>query len=145
MSDLEAVSFELVDRMLYLKPPPGIDVIYLPLAAAEQFGAKPLIHESQILSTSLKDQEGGLPPFVVTGTCLAADDARGPNAEMRILLAAVFGAIRRFNERGGSKLEHLGFWAYDLLPGITPNQLKEILLQLAPELQSNTRSSGTNS
>jgi hypothetical protein len=136
LSDLEPVTFQLVDTMLYLKPPAGIDVLYLPLAAAERFGSKPLIHESQVLPTSSQDQENGLPAFVVTGTCLAKDDPRGPIPEMRILLSAVFNAIRAFNRRGELQLERVGFWGYNLLPGITPAQLRTIIGDLVPELHS---------
>jgi hypothetical protein len=141
LSDLQPVAFQLVDTMLYLKPPAGIDVLYLPLAAAERFGSKPLIHESQVLPTSSKDQENGLPAFVVTGTCLAKGDPRGPVPEMRILLSAVFNAIRAFNRRGERKLEIVGFWSYNLLPEITPAQLKDILVELVPELHSKGGSS----
>jgi hypothetical protein len=135
LGDLGSVSFELVDTMLYLKPPKGIDILYLPLAAAERFGAKPLIHKSQVFPTSFEDQNDGLPAFIVAGTCLAADDPRGPVPEMQILLSTVFDAIRAFNLRGGPKLERVGFWGHNLLPGITPDQLRNILVELVPELQ----------
>ena len=136
LDDLSAITIQLVDRMLYLEPPSGIDVLYLPLAAAERFGSKPLVHESQVLATRPEDQERGLPAFVVTGTCLAPDDPRGPIPEMRILLSAVFDAIRAFNRRGGTPLVRVGFWAYNLLPELTASELRDILLSVVPELSA---------
>jgi hypothetical protein len=131
---VDSVRIIAVDAMLYFKPPNGLDVLYLPLAAAEKFGSKPLIHKSQVFHISPLDQQAGLPPFVVSGTCLAADDSRGPIPEMRILLTAVFDAIRAFNQQGDTQLATIGFWAYNLLAGITPLQLKGILTELVPEL-----------
>jgi hypothetical protein len=123
-----------VDKMLYLKPPKGIDVLYLPLAAAERFGARPLVHQAQILPVSSTEQEDGLPGFVVSGVCLAVDDRRGPIPEMRILLSGVFEAIRDFNRHNTVPLQRIGFWAYNLLAGLTPFQLKSLLAEIVPEL-----------
>lgn len=134
-TELRNVTIEQVDRMLYLKPPAGLDVLYLPLAAAERFGSRPLIHESQILPTKQEDQRDGLPPFVVSGTCLAPNDPRGPVPEMTLLLGTVFRAIRAFNhEHHNSKLTYVGFWAYDLLKGVNPSQLRRIVVEIVPEL-----------
>jgi hypothetical protein len=56
-ADAATIDILHVDSMLYSKPPKGnIDVLYLPLAAAERWGSKPLIHESQILATTEEDQ-----------------------------------------------------------------------------------------
>lgn len=134
-SSSKSVSIQVVDTMLYLRPPKGLDILFLPLAAAEQFGAKPLVHESSILTTSAADQQAGLPPFIVCGPCLAPGDSRGAIPEMRLLLSAVFDAIRNFNQRETRKLAHIGFWAYNLLVGLTPGELKRILFEVAPELR----------
>ena len=136
LGDLPSITMHLVDKMLYLEPPGGIDVLYLPLAAAERFGAKPLIHESRIFATSPEDRQAGLPGFVISGTCLAPADPRGPIPEMRILLSAVFDAIRTFNGREEVQLQRVGFWAYNLLSGLTPTELRRILLEVVPELRS---------
>ena len=132
LGHFRSVMFQPVETMRYLKPPGGIDVLYLPLFAAEQFGARPLIHKSQILSTSSAKQEDGLPAFIVTGTCLAKDDPRGPIPEMRLLLSAVFEAVRSFNMSQTAKLETIGFWAYDLSRGITPGELSGVLASVVP-------------
>src|SRR5258708_5713044 len=114
-SDLASVSIRQVERMLYLQPPIGLDVLYLPLTVAERWGSRPLIRESQILATSPADQQTGLPPFIVTGTCLADDDPRGPIPETTLLLASAFRAIRGFNNESDFKLKRIGFWGYNLL------------------------------
>ena len=103
-SDVKAITVQVVNKMLYLRPPSGIDILYLPLAVSERFGSKPLVHESQILSTSPEDQHNGLPAFVVTGACLARNDELSAIPELRLLLAAVFDAIRAFNQRQGPGL-----------------------------------------
>jgi hypothetical protein len=134
LSDLPSITVLQVERMRYLEPPQGIDVLYLPLAASARFGSKPLIHQSLILPTTHKDQQTGLPPFVVTGTCLAADDPRGPIPEMKLLLSVVFNSIRTFNREGEQKLRRIGFWGYDLLRGLTASELKEIIIEVIPEI-----------
>jgi hypothetical protein len=129
------VSANSVEKMLYLQPPSGLDVLYLPLAAAERWGSKPLIHQAQILPTSNQDQEHGLPPLIVTGTCLAPDDERGPIPETTLLISTVFDAIRRFNRTNAGQIRVVGFWAYNLLKGITPTQLTRILEENVPEIE----------
>jgi hypothetical protein len=137
--DMKSVSIKSVDTMLYRKPPRGLDVLYLPLTAAEQWGSKPLIHESQILPTTPQDQQNGLPPFIVTGTCLAPGDPRGPIPETRFLLTSVFDEIRAFNNRNEFKLSRIGFWSHNLLTyhlsaSLTPLELKAIVVEIIPEL-----------
>ncbi len=134
-SDLPSVTILKVEKMLYLEPPRGIDVLYLPLAASARWGSKPLVHVSQVLPTTHVDQEGGLPPYVVTGCCLAPSDPRGPAPEMRLLLTCVFDAIRAFNNQSDFKLRKIGFWGYDLLKGLTPAELKAIVVGIVPELR----------
>jgi hypothetical protein len=131
-TDLPSVAVQKVEKMRYLEPPGGIDVLYLPLAVAECFGSRPLIHKSLVLPTTSSDQEGGLPPFIVTGTCLAPDDTRGPEPEMKLLLAVVFDSIVEFNSRSNLKLRRVGFWGYDLLKGLTAPQLRQIVLEVVP-------------
>jgi hypothetical protein len=130
-NDMPSVTVLQTEKMLYLEPPPNIDVLYLPLAVSEKWGAKPLIHVSQVIPTTTKDQENGLPPFIVTGCCLAPSDPRGPVPEMTLLLKCVFEAIRVFNDQSQFKLRRIGFWGYDLLKGLTADELKDIVVQVA--------------
>jgi hypothetical protein len=129
-------SVELVkaDKILYLHPPAGLDILYLPLAATERWGAKPLIHKSQILKTSVLEQQQGLPPYIATGTCLSEDDPRGPIPETSLLVSAVFKAIGEFNNENGNRIRIVGFWAVDLLRMVNPNELRMILKDVVPEL-----------
>jgi hypothetical protein len=129
------IKVELVSAMIYTRPPRGLDVLYLPVAAAERWGAKCLVHKSEILPTAIHDQIVGLPPFIVSGTCLSDDDVRGPVPEMKILLSSVFDAVRAFNGQSNAKLRNVGFWGYDLLSnGVSPSELLDILSAAAPEL-----------
>jgi hypothetical protein len=131
---IPSVSIQLVEKMRYLSPPEGIDVLYLPLAAAERWGSKPLVHESQILATTSEDQKNGLPAFIVTGTCLAENDLRGPVPETSLVLTSAFDAIRAFNKGGNVELRRVGFWAYNLLKGLSASQLRIIATEAVPEL-----------
>ena len=130
-----AVVVEYVSPRPHFEPPAGIDVLYMPLMAAERFGSKPLVHESMVLPTTAEAQRQGLPPYVVTGTCLSPDEPRGPIPEMRILLTAVAAALRAFNQHEAVKLERVGFWADDLLTGLTAVQLRGLLSDVFPELR----------
>jgi len=133
-SGMGSITVLQTERMLYLEPPPNIDVLYLPLAASAKWGSRPLVHLSQVLPTTAEDQEKGLPAFVVTGCCLAPSDPRGPVPEMTLLLNCVFDAIRAFNDENNFKLRRIGFWGYDLLRGLSPDELKSIVVRVVPEL-----------
>jgi hypothetical protein len=135
-ADVSAVTVTQVDQMLYLKPPAGLDILYLPLAAAERWGAKPLVHRSQVLATTTVDQKQGLPPFIVTGTCLAPEDPRSPHAQLSILLRSVFDAIRDFAKAHPNQTITVGFWAYNLLKSVSPREMRQVLLETVPELCS---------
>ena len=54
---------------------------------------------------------------------------------MRRLLTCVFDAIRAFNYQNDFKLCKIGFWGYDLLKGLTPAELKAIVVGIVPELR----------
>ena len=133
--DCPRIELVKMEKVLYLQPPPGLDILYLPLAAAERWGAKPLIHKSQVLKTSTSEQQKGLPPYIATGTCLAEDDLRGPVPETSLLLSAVFGAIREFNRENNNCIRIVGFWAVDLLRMVSPRELRMILSDTVPELR----------
>jgi hypothetical protein len=133
-ADCAGVEIVRTDKVLYLHPPLGLDVLFLPLAAAERWGSKPLIHESQILPTRDDDQQNGLPRYIVTGTCLAPEDARGPIPETELLVQSALNAIRIFNKSQDGDLRVVGFWAVNLLNGVKPAELREILRREAPEL-----------
>lgn len=128
-----SITVEKTKRMRYMEPPDGIDVLYLPLPAAERWGSKPVVHQSQVLPVPKKGR-GGLPAFIVTGTCLAQNDPRGPVPETTLLIRSAFEAIRVFNDQNTIPLERVGFWAYNLLKGISASQLKAIISSVVPEL-----------
>jgi hypothetical protein len=122
------------EAVRWLQPPSGLDVIYLPLAAAERWGSVPKIHESQVLATREDDQLRGMPPFVVTGVCMAPDDPRGPIPETGLLIRSVFEAIRKFNSSGRGSLTKIGFWAENLTKGVSAQELRKLLYDTVPEL-----------
>ena len=125
---LGAVTVQKVDRVLYTRPPKGLDALFLVLPAAEKWGAKPLRGEAQVLKTSREDQVEGMPPYVVAGVVLRPDDPRGPLPETRILISTALEAVRHFNQSNNAeKIRKLGFWAVNLLNGVTPQQLATIL------------------
>lgn len=127
---VNAISFAKVDRVLYsLPPPPGLDAIFLLLPAAERWGARPILGRCQVLQTTPDDQRKGMPHHVVTGVAMRPDDPRGPLPETKLLITTAAEAVREFNSRGQEKINSLGFWAIDLLKGVTPAQLAEIFLQ----------------
>jgi hypothetical protein len=119
-----------VDRVLYLRPPAGLDAIFLVLPAAERWGSKLIPGEAQILRTGAEDQQEGMPPFVVTGVVLRSADPRGPLPETKLLISTALEAVRLWNETASEKINNLGFWAVNLLNGVTPVQLAEVFSEL---------------
>jgi len=128
---LGAVTVQKVDRVLYTRPPKGMDAVFLVLPAAEKWGAKPLPGKAQVLKTSPEDQRQGMPPYVVTGVVLRPSDPRGPLPETKMLISTVLDAVREFNLSNNSDGIHkLGFWAVNLLNRLTPEQLSTIFAEV---------------
>ena len=135
LGDCPSLELLKTEKVLYLRPPSGLDVLYLPLSVTiERWRAKSLIHESQVLPTSISEQEDGLPQYIVTGTCLAENDPRGPIPETSLLVSAVFRAIREFNRENDNRIMSVGFWAVDLLRMVNAGELRMILAGAVPEL-----------
>jgi hypothetical protein len=119
-----------VDRALYsLPPPPGLDAIFLILPAAERWGARPILGRCQVFPTTSDDQRKGMPPYIVTGVAMRPEDPRGPVPETRMLITTAIEAVREFNARNTEKINRLGFWTSNLLGGVSPVELAEIVLE----------------
>jgi hypothetical protein len=128
---LGAITVQKVDRVLYTRPPKGMDALFLVLPAAEKWGAKPIPGKAQVLKTSPDDQRDGMPPYVVTGVVLRPDDPRGPVPETKMLISAALDAVRLFNlDHSGEGIRKLGFWAVNLLNGVTPQQLATVFAEV---------------
>jgi hypothetical protein len=128
---LGAITVQKVDRVLYTRPPSGMDALFLVLPAAEKWGAKPLPGKAQVLKTSPEDQRDGMPPYVVTGVVLRPSDPRGPLPETKMLITTALDAVREFNlSQNGEGIHKLGFWAVNLLNGVTPQQLATVFAEV---------------
>jgi hypothetical protein len=126
-----AITVQKVDRVLYMRPPKGMDALFLVLPAAEKWGAKPLPGKAQVLKTSPADQRDGMPPYVVAGVVLRPSDPRGPIPETKILISTALHAVRQFNlANQGDQIHKLAFWAVNLLNGVTPEQLSTIFAEV---------------
>jgi hypothetical protein len=96
-----------------------VDAVFLTLVAAERWGSQPLPYQSQVLKTQAQDRN--MPPYVVTGIAMEADDLRigNPEAELELVLKAVLEAVESFNKGSDKPIRVIGFSA-DML------QLKRI-------------------
>lgn len=129
--ELREVKIQKVDRVHYTHPPSGLDAVFLVLPAAEKWGARPIPGKAQVLETSNEDRGAGMPAHIVTGVVLLPDDPRGPIPETKILVSAALRAVHEYNqENRGGAIRKLGFWAVNLLRGVTPRQLSTILREL---------------
>ena len=128
--ELGAVEIAKVDQVLYLHPPSGLDAIFLPLPAAERWGSRPILGETQILRTTPEDQRGGMPAFVVTDVAVRPGDKRGQLPDTKRLIRTVLEAVRSFNAKSGENIHRVGFWAVNLVNGVTPTQLAQAFSEL---------------
>ena len=101
-----------------------LDAVFLTLAAAERWGSRPIPYKSQVLRTRPEDKD--MPPYVVTGISMDADDPRigNPEAELELVLKAVLDAVKSFNIEGNKPIHIIGF-SVDML------KLKRIELMTA--------------
>lgn len=124
---LGAVTVRKVDRVAYTHPPSGLDAIFLLVPAAEKWGSKPIL-QAQVLRTSPEDQRSGMPRYVVAGGVLPRDVPREPVKDAKMVISNALDAVREFNlSSNGEGIHKLGFWAVNLLDGVTPQQLSKIL------------------
>lgn len=89
---------------------PNLDAFYFSLPYAERWGARPIIHQAQVLKTKLEDRNQGMPPYVISGVAMDRDDPRNPAFELRLILTAVFKAVETFNKQNIDMIRNVGFW-----------------------------------
>jgi hypothetical protein len=109
-----------------------LDAIFLPLAMAERWGAKPLLYKSQILTSELKNKadmpQQDMPPYLVTGVAVPLDQDRNPLVQLELVLNSVFDAIKLFNDTTDNKIQTVGFWARNLfLDQLDPTLVGQIV------------------
>lgn len=109
---------------------PDVDAIYLSVMAAERWGARPITREAQVLQTTPADQELGLPPFVIAGVALAAEDPRGdPEFDLSVIISAVLSAVRRFNQAVPHTIQNVAFGPeWTGIRKLAPYRAAEIIL-----------------
>lgn len=96
----------------------ALDAVFLPLAVAERWGAKPLLYKAQILTSELKNKADmppqDMPPYLVTGVAMPLNQDRNPLVQLELILNSVFDAIELFNDNAANKIQTVGFWARNL-------------------------------
>jgi hypothetical protein len=127
VADLPAIELQWVQQAVYIRPPSGLDMIFMTLPTAERWNPDFKSREAQIIATSIDDQQKGLPPLIVTGVNLTVQDPKDPVSQVRIVLESVLSAVRRYKDRNSGVVEVLGFWVMDLTRGVTTDQLSDLL------------------
>jgi len=92
---------------------PDLDALFLPIIAAERWGSRPLLYQSQILQTH---RQQGMPPFIVTGIALNPDDLRINDlpAQLSLVLTAVLDVVQAYNEEHNDPIRTIGIWTHNL-------------------------------
>ena len=127
LKDLPDIEMVRVREAVYLRPPPGLDMLFMTLPAAERWKPDFRLRKAQVLKTSRQDQEGGFPPVIITGVNLTPEDPQDPASQVRIVLKSALLAAKIYNENNGAQVGNLGFWVMDLTRGITTQQLSRLL------------------
>jgi len=117
---------------------PNLDAFYLSIMAAERWGARPIVHEVQVLRTTPKDQSEGWPAFVIAGLALReGEDPFDARFGLSLLIRAVLKAVKNFNVEGGDTISGVGFessWTgIDRLPALEAAQIICAAYDDAPE------------
>lgn len=126
LRDKPTVGTVWVEKAIYMRPPAGLDAVFLTLPAAERWAPDFRSRKMQILKTSKKDQAEGFPPFVVTGVNLRPDDPKDAASQVRIILTESVFAIREFNAEAGVRIKNFGFFL-TTLRGTTVEELSQLL------------------
>ena len=105
-----------------------IDGIYLSVMAAERWGARPIVHEAQVLETTPADRDIGWPPFIIAGVAETADDPRDPQFELRLIVLAVLRAVEEFNVTAKRAIETIAFGPeWTGIKRLAPQQAAEVI------------------
>ena len=107
-----------------------LDAIFLPLPAAERWGARPLFHKAQILSAQGAEATPSvdMPPYVVTGVAMAPDDPHEPAFELALIVTSVLEAVQAFNAQHPGAIRVIGFWGGNLcIDQLGPEQVGRII------------------
>jgi hypothetical protein len=129
LHDRPAVATLWVEKAIYMRPPAGLDAVFLSLPAAEKWGPDFRSRQMQILTTREKDRLEGFPPFIITGVNLGPDDPKDPASQVRIVLTESASAVKEFNTKIRDGIKNVGFFV-STLRGATIAQLNEILHEL---------------
>jgi hypothetical protein len=127
-SDPEITVLELPAEKLPTLP--YLDAIFLPLPAAERWGARPLLHKAQILSAqgAAAIPSVAMPPYVVTGVVMAPDDPHEPAFELALIITSVLEAVQAFNTQHPRAIRVIGFWGGNLcIDQLGPEQVGRII------------------
>ncbi|HLY41539.1 MAG TPA: hypothetical protein VKR52_10005 [Terracidiphilus sp.] len=128
--DSSSVSFIEVDQARYVDPPPSLDGILLTLPAAEQWSPDFRLAQAQILRSSERDRQQGIPPFIVTGINLGPEDPKDLPSQLRIFISRALQAVKDHNQSSQQRINRLGIWIMDLTRCASVTQASEMLKEL---------------
>jgi hypothetical protein len=117
----------------------ALDAMFLPLPAAERWGARPLLHKAQILHTqpAAGTPPVGMPPYVITGVAMAPDDPQDPRFELQLIMTAVLDAVESFNAAHPEAIRVIGLWAGHLcVDRLEPEQIGKIIQSVCHKMSS---------
>ena len=113
---------------------PNIDALFLPLAMAEAWGARPNFYKADVINTERKNlevsQPSPFPPYLVTGVAISPDDPNrnDPIFQLRLVVSAVLEAVETFNEVNQGAIRTIVFWSENLLlRQIEPKRIGQII------------------
>jgi hypothetical protein len=119
---------------------PNIDALYLPLAMAEAWGARPDFYKAQVINTEGKNleisQSSPFPPYLVTGVAIKPDDPNrnDPIFQLRLIISATLEAVEKFNAMNQGAIRNIVFWAENLLlKQIEPTHIGRIIRDIYKE------------
>jgi hypothetical protein len=95
----------------------ALDALWTTLmVGVELFGAAPpfAIHEARVLETPSAQLQLGMPRHVVVGVALSKDDPKTPEFNLRLVLSALFKAVKDFNSRSTDQIARVGILPDDL-------------------------------
>jgi hypothetical protein len=69
---------------------PGLDAIYMSTVAAERWGAKPIMHEAQVLPTSPEDRLENWPAHIVAGVAIKTEEKGNSKFELELIVESPF-------------------------------------------------------
>jgi hypothetical protein len=108
----------------------GLDAEFLSVMGGEKWGARPIVHQAQVLKVPPGDRAAGWPPYVVAGVAMTQVEPHDAGSELGLIVRCVVEAVKQFNAENGNVVQTIGLGADWIgLRKLSPEEAADIIIR----------------